>query len=117
MIPIIDADSKLLKECYGEYYVSEMVRHPNNRRRLIVSENHEGLATGVIFLNSTINVDLLDDHFELNPYNGLRKFHEDDLILAGNVEPASEIFCSIFSKKTCEHAEELECARCFTLIL
>ncbi|XP_034179175.2 cilia- and flagella-associated protein 61 isoform X2 [Osmia lignaria lignaria] len=107
VIPIIDADSKLLKECYGEYYVSEMVRHPNNRRRLIVSENHEGLATGVMFLNSTINVDLLDDHFELNPYNGLRKFHEDDLILAGNVEPASEIFSSLFSRKASEDAEEL----------
>ncbi|XP_076395466.1 cilia- and flagella-associated protein 61 [Megachile rotundata] len=102
VIPIIDAETKLLKEYYGEYYVSEMVRHPNSRRRLIVSEDSEGLATGVMFLNSTINVDILDEHFELAPYNGLRKPHEKDQLFLDSIEPSSEIFCSIFSRKPCD---------------
>lgn len=99
MIPLIDAESSSLKEHYGEYYVSEMVRHPSECCQLIVSEDKEGLATGVMFLNRNIDVDLLNENFELGPYNGLRKAHEDDEMPANSMESASETFFSIFSGK------------------
>ncbi|XP_053977113.1 cilia- and flagella-associated protein 61-like [Hylaeus volcanicus] len=99
VIPIIDAESKLVKEFYGEYYVSEMVRYPNDYRQLIVSEDKEGLATGVMFLSSRIDVDTLNENFELGPYNGLRKPSENDVIPPESMEPASETFFSIFSRK------------------
>ncbi|XP_015177205.1 PREDICTED: cilia- and flagella-associated protein 61-like [Polistes dominula] len=78
IIPIIDADSSYVKELYGEYYISEMIRYPDGHRQLIVSEDDNGLTTGVICLNSIIDVDLLNDNFELTVYGGLRKSHEND---------------------------------------
>ncbi|XP_076235027.1 cilia- and flagella-associated protein 61 [Calliopsis andreniformis] len=103
-IPIIDAESTLVKEFYGEYYVSEMVRYPSDYRQLIVSEDEEGLATGTMFLNSAIDVDTLNENFELVLYNGLRKPHEDDKIPPECFKPASETFFSIFSRKPQEEA-------------
>ncbi|XP_043265617.1 cilia- and flagella-associated protein 61-like [Colletes gigas] len=99
VIPIIGAESRLVEEFYGEYYVSEMVRYPNDYRQLIVSEDHDGLATGVMFLNRRVDVDALNENFELGPYNGLRKPSEDDVFPPGSMEPASETFFSIFSGK------------------
>lgn len=99
MIPIIDKESALVKEFYGEYYVSEMVRYPCANRQLIVSEDEEGLATGTMFLNNAIDVDTLNENFELALYNGLRKPHEDDEIPPESFEPASETFFPVFSRK------------------
>ena len=98
VVTIIDAKTSIVKEFYGEFYVSEMVRHPDNCRRLIVSEDDEGLATGVMFLNSNIDLDALNENFELIPYNGLRKPHEMDKYPKEIIRPASEIFFSIFSR-------------------
>nr|XP_031847355.1 cilia- and flagella-associated protein 61 [Nomia melanderi] len=100
VIPLIDAESSALKEHYGEYYVSEMVRYPSECRQLIVSEDQEGLATGVMFLNRNIDVDLLNENFHLDLYNGLRKPHKDDELPATSME--SETFFSIFSDKPAE---------------
>ncbi|XP_043668706.1 cilia- and flagella-associated protein 61-like [Vespula pensylvanica] len=96
IIPIIDADSSYVKEFYGEYYISEMTRYPDGHRQLIVSEDDNGLATGVICVNSTIDVDLLNENFELTLYDGLRKPHETDQDLKISKSP-SEVFFTTFS--------------------
>ncbi|XP_076650286.1 LOW QUALITY PROTEIN: cilia- and flagella-associated protein 61, partial [Halictus rubicundus] len=102
VIPLIDAESTLLKERYGEYYVSEMVRYPNDFRHLIVSEDKGGLATGVMFLSNRVDVDMLNENFELALYNGLRKPHKHDIIPDESFEPASKTFCSVFTEKPVE---------------
>ncbi|XP_047351705.1 cilia- and flagella-associated protein 61-like isoform X3 [Vespa velutina] len=99
IIPIIDADSSYVKELYGEYYISEMTRYPDGHRHLIVSEDDNGLATGVICVNSTIDVDLLNENFELNIYGGLRKTHETDQDRKILKKNASEILSKIFTDK------------------
>ncbi|KAL2726660.1 cilia- and flagella-associated protein 61-like isoform X2 [Vespula squamosa] len=97
IIPIIDADSSYVKEFYGEYYISEMTRYPDGHRQLIVSEDDNGLATGVICVNSTIDVDLLNENFELTLYGGLRKSHETDEDFEMR-KSASEILFTTFSE-------------------
>ncbi|KZC15008.1 Uncharacterized protein C20orf26 like protein, partial [Dufourea novaeangliae] len=105
VVPLIDAESSLLKEYYGEYYVSEIVRYPNDYRQLIVSEDAEGLPSGVMFLNRRIDVDVLNENFELGPYNGLRKPHENDLFPPESMEPPSETFFASFSGKPQEEMD------------
>ncbi|KOC59239.1 Uncharacterized protein C20orf26 [Habropoda laboriosa] len=106
VIPIIHAETALVKQYYGEFYASEMVRYPDEQRRLIVSEDDEGLATGVMFLNSRVDVDKLSENFELGPYNSLRKPHKNDRFFSESMEPASETFFSIFSRKPHEKMPE-----------
>ncbi|XP_043500796.1 cilia- and flagella-associated protein 61-like [Polistes fuscatus] len=97
IIPIIDADSSYVKELYGEYYISEMIRYPDGNRQLIVSEDDNGLTTGVICLNSNIDVDILNENFELNVYRGLRKPHETDDGVEIFQKCTSEILSKTFS--------------------
>ncbi|XP_014600081.1 PREDICTED: cilia- and flagella-associated protein 61-like [Polistes canadensis] len=97
IIPIIDADSSYVKELYGEYYISEMIRYPDGHRQLIVSEDDNGLTTGVICLNSNIDVDILNENFELNVYRGLRKPHETDDGIEIFQKSTSEILSKNFS--------------------
>lgn len=55
-----------------------MIRYPDGCRQLIIGEDADGSVAGVMCLNSTIDVNLLNESFELTPYNGLRKSHEND---------------------------------------
>ncbi|XP_045773730.1 cilia- and flagella-associated protein 61-like [Maniola jurtina] len=72
IIPIIERHSKLLRELYGDFYVSELIsRHPESERVLLVCEHRE-LAVGVMILNTQINYEALEESFELSPFAGLR---------------------------------------------
>lgn len=54
-----------------------MIRYPDSCRQLIIGEDADGSVAGVMCLNSTIDVDLLNENFELTLYNNLRKSHEN----------------------------------------
>ncbi|XP_011691947.1 PREDICTED: LOW QUALITY PROTEIN: cilia- and flagella-associated protein 61-like [Wasmannia auropunctata] len=73
VIAIVDGESTHLKKLYGEYCISEMIRHPSSCRQLIIGEDIDGSAVGVMCLNTMVDVDLLNENFELTPYNGLKK--------------------------------------------
>lgn len=92
IIPILERESSRFKELYGEFYISEMMRYPDGLRQLIVAEA-DGVVTGVLCLNETVDIQTLNRHFELGPYHGLRKPHMSDKILRENDQRtiASEI--------------------------
>lgn len=93
MIAIVDGEGTHLKELYGEYYISEMIRHPSSCHQLIIGENTNGSAVGVMCLNAMIDIDLLNENFELTPYNGLKKSRENDLpVCAGRNETMQSRF-------------------------
>jgi len=73
VIAIVNSGSTHLKELYGEYCVSEMIRHPSSCRQLIIGEDIDGSAVGVMCLNATIDINLLNKNFELALYNDLKK--------------------------------------------
>ncbi|XP_024941680.1 cilia- and flagella-associated protein 61 isoform X3 [Cephus cinctus] len=99
IVPILDRDSHRIKDIYGEYYISEMMRYPDGMRQLIVAEV-DGLATGVLCLNRIVDIDVLNEYFELGPYRGLRKPHESDVIvMPDKVKTVSEI---LFHKESQE---------------
>lgn len=62
-----------MRELYGDYYVSEMMRYPEEKRKLIVVES-QGRVTTVMIFNRQVDVDLLNEFFELDPYNCLKKY-------------------------------------------
>ncbi|XP_026479838.1 cilia- and flagella-associated protein 61-like [Ctenocephalides felis] len=73
IVPILDAQCPLLRETYGDYYIAELVAAADQiSRRLIVAEKNDR-AVGVICLNPELDYDILNESFELVPFNGLRK--------------------------------------------
>lgn len=97
MVLILDGETTRLRELYGEYYISEMIRYPDGCRQLIIGEDVDGSAAGVMCLNSTIDIDLLNENFELTAYHGLRKPHENDEQLT-DVESTSGLLQTVFSQ-------------------
>nr|XP_023016211.1 cilia- and flagella-associated protein 61-like [Leptinotarsa decemlineata] len=80
LVPLIHTHSKKLKDCYGSYYIAEILtRHKDMGRQIIVAE-YQGTAVSVLCLNSSVNYKVLNDEFELSPYNGFKKPHPDDFI-------------------------------------
>lgn len=98
MIAIANGESTHLKELYGEYCISEIIRHPDSCRRLIIGEDTVGSAVGVICLNSTIDVDLLNENFELTPYNGLKKPLQNDDVAEATGSSPNELPPLVFSR-------------------
>ncbi|OXU32045.1 hypothetical protein TSAR_004343 [Trichomalopsis sarcophagae] len=73
VIQMLDAESTRLRELYGEFYISEMVRQPLESRRIIVSERENSSISAILCLNRNVDLDLLNDKFDLEPFAQLRK--------------------------------------------
>ncbi|XP_033221292.1 cilia- and flagella-associated protein 61-like isoform X2 [Belonocnema kinseyi] len=96
IVRIIDREKNKLKEFYGEYYISEMLKYSDSERKIIVSET-DGVITGVMIITKVIDLNLLNNVFALGPYNGLRKSGENEIKNQGNFEEVQSDY-SFFQK-------------------
>lgn len=69
---LVNEQGNLLGQDYNNEELKQMLKNCGKFRKCCVSES-AGRLSGVICLNGLINVDLLTEHFELEPYNGLCK--------------------------------------------
>ena len=71
---LLDADAPQLRELYGDFYVSEMLRakQMDEGRRIVVGER-EGEIVAVLGLNRNFDRDLLEDTFDLAAFGDLGK--------------------------------------------
>lgn len=80
IVPLIEMQTTRLKDLYGDYYIAEIInRHPQSGRQLIVAEYKEE-AVAVMCVTEKINYDLINTHFELLPFYGLKKPSDRDHI-------------------------------------
>lgn len=73
VVAILDSDTKRLCDFYGDFYVSEMLRHPDHTRRLVVGEKRPGKIDSVVCLNRSLNLRLLNEIFDLDAFGKLGK--------------------------------------------
>lgn len=78
LVPLIDNYSKRLVALYGSFYIAELLTAGGVASRHIVVAEHAGVAVSVMVLNDVANYELLNEEFELTPFNGLRKRSDDD---------------------------------------
>lgn len=86
-----------------------MIRYPDSCRQLIIGEDADGSVAGVMYLNSTIDVDLLSEIFELTPYNNLRKLQENNEV-STNVAEATDLseFLSVSISYCCKNSKHFD---------
>ncbi|CAG9857665.1 unnamed protein product [Phyllotreta striolata] len=77
LVPLIATYSPRFTELYGKYYFAEILMNKQLGRHLIVAE-YQGSAVAVLCLNKVVNYEVLNEEFELVPYNGLKKPHPKD---------------------------------------
>jgi hypothetical protein len=58
-----------------------MVEAQNDQNKCIISEAN-GFAMGLMAITTDVNLDLLNDCFELRPFHGLRKPHVADILVS-----------------------------------
>ncbi|XP_057670515.1 cilia- and flagella-associated protein 61-like isoform X2 [Diorhabda carinulata] len=78
LVPLIETHSKKFTELYGKYYIAEILMSGKELGRHIIVAEYQGTAVAVLCLNSVVNYKVLNEDFELIPYNGLKKPHPDD---------------------------------------
>ncbi|KAL7302279.1 hypothetical protein TKK_0004944 [Trichogramma kaykai] len=78
VVGILDNENATLRRFYGDYYLSEEVRHPEACRRVLVAERSNNVLVAVLAVNCRVDLDLLARHFELSAFAGFRKFREQD---------------------------------------
>ncbi|XP_025103771.1 cilia- and flagella-associated protein 61-like isoform X2 [Pomacea canaliculata] len=81
LTPIFNRQSDMLKTTYGEYFLAEMIEAQDENMHCLVAEV-EGKAVGFMSISSDVSVNLLNECFELGPFHGLRKPHENDVTSA-----------------------------------
>ncbi|XP_072032047.1 cilia- and flagella-associated protein 61-like [Amphiura filiformis] len=79
LTPIFNRQSDMLKTTYGDYFLAELIESQNEANHAIIVEN-EGSAVGFMSLSNDVDLELLNDCFELGPFHGLYKPHEDDIL-------------------------------------
>ncbi|KAK3093002.1 hypothetical protein FSP39_009876 [Pinctada imbricata] len=80
LTPIFNRQSDMLKMTYGDYFLAELIEAQDDHMQCMVAEV-DGTAIGFMSISDDVNVDLLNNCFELGPMHGLRKPHPDDELI------------------------------------
>ncbi|XP_066532406.1 cilia- and flagella-associated protein 61 isoform X2 [Hoplias malabaricus] len=69
---LLAEQTKALSSSYGPYFLAELIEAQDEGNHVVVCEN-EGSAVGFMSVSADINLELLNQCFELGPFNGLVK--------------------------------------------
>merc|ERR1719331_3565286 len=72
LVAVFNAQSDVTTNVYGEYFLAELVEAQNEENRAIVAEV-DGRAVGLMCLTSDVDINVLTQCFELDPYDNLLK--------------------------------------------
>jgi hypothetical protein len=76
LVPVFEAQSDVVRSSFGEFFLAETIERQSEHQHVLVGENPEGRAVGLVSIStapSVLQLDLLNSCFHLEPYNGLRK--------------------------------------------
>ncbi|KAL5271061.1 hypothetical protein ACHWQZ_G001647 [Mnemiopsis leidyi] len=72
LAPLFTQQNKVLCETYGDYFLAELIEAQDENHKALVAEVG-GLAIGFMCLSTEVDVNLLNNCFELKPYTFLHK--------------------------------------------
>ncbi|KAI1897390.1 hypothetical protein AGOR_G00082810 [Albula goreensis] len=97
---LLAEQAKVCSTSYGPYFLAELIDAQNDDFHAAVCEN-EGTAVGFISVSGNVNLTLLNECFELGPFNGLSKTPLANPTGSAETESPEES-----SNATCEDPEE-----------
>eukprot|EP00927_Polykrikos_kofoidii_P026521 TRINITY_DN23591_c0_g1_i1.p1 TRINITY_DN23591_c0_g1~~TRINITY_DN23591_c0_g1_i1.p1 ORF type:complete len:1577 (+),score=347.68 TRINITY_DN23591_c0_g1_i1:82-4731(+) len=74
LVAVFDTQSEVVREVYGEYFIAELIEAQNEENKALVAEV-DGRAVGLMCLTSDVDINVLAQCFQLNPYDNLLKPH------------------------------------------
>ncbi|KAF5396673.1 hypothetical protein PHET_10601 [Paragonimus heterotremus] len=77
LVPLFNSQTDLLRKTYGNYYIAELVEAQNEGLKCVVIEC-DRKAVGFLSATKRINLEKLNECYDLILFNGLRKPHPKD---------------------------------------
>ncbi|XP_041062031.1 cilia- and flagella-associated protein 61 [Carcharodon carcharias] len=103
--PIFNEQTDTLRYVYGEYFLAELIEAQDETTHAAVCEVNKA-AVGFISVCSEVNVDLLNECFDLRPFHGLRKAPDDQPSPAAQ-QPEEKTTSSSDSKDNAHRKKEV----------
>merc|ERR1719421_2123742 len=72
LVSVFNAQSEVVTDIYGEYFIAELIEAQNEENKALVAEV-DGRAVGLMCLTSDVDINVLAQCFELDPYDQLLK--------------------------------------------
>merc|ERR1719272_1760287 len=72
LVAVFNAQSEVITEIYGEYFIAELIEAQNEENKALVAEV-DGRAVGLMCLTSDVDINVLSQCFQLDPYDNLLK--------------------------------------------
>jgi len=72
LAPIFQSKTQDLTDTYGEFFLADLIASQDEQNKCLVAEV-DGKAAGLMSLSSAVQVDVLQQCFQLQPYNQLLK--------------------------------------------
>lgn len=69
---VFDAQSEVVTSVYGDFFIAELIEAQNDENRALVAEV-DGRAVGLMCLTSDVDINVLAQCFQLDPYDNLLK--------------------------------------------
>ncbi|KAF6770134.1 hypothetical protein AHF37_10685 [Paragonimus kellicotti] len=77
LVPLFNSQTDLLRKTYGNYYIAELVEAQNEELKCVVIEC-DRKAVGFVSATKRINLEGLNECYDLTLFNGFRKPHPKD---------------------------------------
>lgn len=74
-----------LRVSLGEYFLAEMIESQDSSHQTIVAEV-DGRAVGFMSISSEVDVEFLNEVYQLEPFHGLKQQQETDEVLTISTE-------------------------------
>jgi hypothetical protein len=72
LVAVFNAQSEVITDVYGEYFIAELIEAQNDENKALVAEV-DGRAVGLMCLTSDVDINVLSQCFQLDPYDNLLK--------------------------------------------
>jgi len=105
LVAVFDEQSEVITEVYGEYFIAELIEAQNEENKALVAEV-DGRAVGLMCLTSDVDVNVLAQCFQLDPYDNLLKPQYMKRVR----EYAEAVFAGDEEAKLCEVGDYMQVA-------
>merc|ERR1719272_363325 len=72
LVAVFNAQSEVVTDIYGEYFIAELIEAQNDENKALVAEV-DGRAVGLMCLTSDVDINVLSQCFQLDPYDNMLK--------------------------------------------
>lgn len=73
LVPIFESQSEVLRSIYGDFFLADVIYGVDDNNKVLVGLNPKKVAVGIMAISTEIDLKVLQESFQLEPYDNLVK--------------------------------------------